>query len=147
MFAINLLFTSHCMFFWGRWGREWGSQTVFLWATVQLRPQQGEACQGLPGSCCSLPLSLYCSDVVLMSKRPLGRAEALQHRGPTFIKCGFQELATRIASQQKKDGKSQKDETHNHSTSVISSPQMEVCFQQFFLFFLPASQTEDNLKS
>lgn len=85
-----------------------------------------------------------------MRKRPVGRAEALQHREPTFIKCGFQELPT-IASQEKKDGKSQKHKAHNHEvlTSLISSPQMEMYFQQFFsfLFFLPASQTEDNLKS
>lgn len=81
-------------------------------------------------------------------ERPVGKAEALQHRASTLIRCGFQEFPT-IASQEKKHGKSQKHETHNRSTSVLSSPQMKVCFQQFFpfLFFLLASQTEDSFKS
>lgn len=66
-----------------------------------------------------------------------------------FIKCGFLELST-IATQEKKEGESQKHETPKHGSLIVFPPQMEVCFQQFFssfFFFLPASQTEDNFIS
>lgn len=57
-----------------------------------------------------------------------------------FIKCGFLELST-IATQEKKEGESQKHETPKHGSLIVFPPQMEVCFQQFFssFFFFFAS--------
>lgn len=95
----------------------------------------------------SLPLCLYWSDVTLKSRRLGDRAEALQHRGSTFIKRGFQELST-IASQEKKEGKSQKRETpQNMVVWLYFLPRWKYVFSYFSLFFLPASQTEDSFTS
>lgn len=67
----------------------------------------------------------------------MDRAEVLQHRGSTFIECGFHELST-TASQEKKEGKSQKHEPQTHSNLVVFPPQTEVHFQQILsLFFFP----------
>lgn len=143
---FKLLFIFHCMLFQGRWGREWGSQSCVPPCSWGHSRMMHVRCSLDPAALCPC----HCIGQMLFwwAREASGQSRGTAAQRSTLIRCGFQEFPT-IASQEKKHGKSQKHETHNRSTSVISSPQMKVCFQQFFpfLFFLLASQTEDSFKS